>query len=67
MWSAEVSRILFGRMDYEGHASLWLMESGGANPRQVCRLAFYRPAPAADDWFGYYGYVDWRSAFDWRR
>ena len=67
MWSADGSHILFGRMDYEGHASLWLIESSGANPRQVCRLAFSHLAPAVDDWFGYYGYVDWRSAFDWRR
>ena len=43
------------------------MESGRANPRQVCRLAVYDQGRTAEGWFGYYGYVDWRSAFDWRR
>jgi dipeptidyl aminopeptidase/acylaminoacyl peptidase len=67
MWPADGSHILFGRMDYDGHASLWLMEASGANSREVCRLAIYDAFGKADSWFGYYGYTDWRSAFDWRR
>ena len=62
MWSADGGHILFGRMDYEGNRSLWLMEANGANPAQMCNL------PAGEEsWFGYYGYIDWRSCFDWRR
>jgi WD40-like Beta Propeller Repeat len=67
MWSFDGNHILFGRMDYDGHASLWLMEPSGANPREVCRLSIYDKFGKADSWFGYYGYTDWHSAFDWRR
>jgi Tol biopolymer transport system component len=67
LWSADGSHILFGRMDYAGHASLWLMEASGANAHEVCRLAIYDAFGKADSWFGFYGYTDWRSAFDWRR
>ncbi|MBV8842934.1 MAG: PD40 domain-containing protein [Bryobacterales bacterium] len=61
LWSADGGKILFGRMDFEGNRSLWLMDSSGGNAAQVCRLQ-------AEDtsWFGYYGYIDWRAAFDWR-
>jgi dipeptidyl aminopeptidase/acylaminoacyl peptidase len=38
MWSADGEHLLFGRMDYAGHASLWMMEASGADPRQVCKL-----------------------------
>jgi hypothetical protein len=67
LWSADGSHILFARMDYAGHPSLWLMESTGANPVQVCTLKVHDDLPRGGSWFGYYGYVDWRSAFDWRR
>lgn len=66
-WSADGSHILFGRMDFDGHTSLWLMESNGGNPAQVCRLQISDPLGRGDNWFGYYGYTDWRDAFDWRR
>ena len=65
LWSADSSHILFARMDYQSRASLWLMESSGSNAREVCRLKTYGD-PIEEGWFGYYGYIDWRTAFDWR-
>ena len=67
LWSADGSHLLFGRMDYDGHASLWLMASNGANLKQICPLKIYDGLSDEDSWFGFYGYTDWRSAFDWRR
>jgi len=67
MWSADGERILFGRMDYDGHASLWMMESGGGGAREVCKLQLWDPLGSEESWFGYYGYVDWGDGFDWRR
>lgn len=67
LWSADSSHILFARMDYDGHASLWLMESSGARARQVCQLNVHSDSGIEQGWFGYYGYIDWRTAFDWRR
>jgi TolB protein len=66
-WSGGGGHILFGRMDYEGHPSLWLMESSGAAAVQVCKLQILDPQGADAGWFGYYGYTDWHDAFDWRR
>ena len=43
------------------------MEGSGANPRQLCRVNLYRESPIEETWFGYYGYIDWSTAFDWRR
>ena len=67
LWSAGGSHLLFGRMDYDGHASLWLMESNGANLKQICPLKIHDELLDKDSWFGFYGYTEWRSAFDWRR
>ena len=67
LWSSDGSHLLFGRMDYEGHAFLWLMESNSANPIQICPLKIHDELLGKDSWFGFYGYTDWRSAFDWRR
>jgi dipeptidyl aminopeptidase/acylaminoacyl peptidase len=66
-WSADGSHLLFGRMDYEGQASLWMMESSGANLKQICPLKIPDNLSDKDRWFGFYSYTDWRSAFDWRR
>src|SRR5579863_5432573 len=57
-WSADGGHILFGRMDFDGHASLWLMESGGGSAVQVCRLQVSDPVGGGNNWFGYYGYTD---------
>ena len=56
-------------MDYDGHASLWLMETGGGAPVDVCRLQISDAVGLGNEnsWFGFYGYTDWREAFDWRR
>ena len=67
LWSADGGHILFGRMDYDGHASLWLMESSGGAPVEVCRLQISDALGNENSWFGFYGYTDWRDAFDWRR
>jgi WD40-like Beta Propeller Repeat len=69
MWSADGGYILFGRMDYQGHASLWLMDASGAGAMQVCRLSVAEPLTGKEEeaWFGYYGYIDWGQYFDWRR
>ena len=66
MWSAAGSHLLWGRMDYEGHPSLWMMETGGANASQICRLEITGELGERDSWFGYYGYTAWRNSFDWR-
>jgi Tol biopolymer transport system component len=67
LWSADGSHILFGRMDYDGHTSLWLMDANGGGATQVCRLQIADDFGNQDSWFGYYGYTDWRKGFDWRR
>ena len=65
MWSADGLRILFGRMD--GHASLWPMDRDGSHATHICPVEVYDDMGLGDNWFGFYGYIDWRSAFDWRR
>ena len=67
LWSADSSHILFGRMDYEGHPSLWLMDARGSNAQQMCQVKLYSKSRFEQGWFGFYGYIDWRTAFDWRR
>jgi hypothetical protein len=67
LWSADSSHILFARMDYEGHASLWLMESSGSGAGQICQVKVYSDSAMETGWFGFYGYIGWRTAFDWRR
>ncbi len=67
MWSRDGAHILFGRMDDNGHPSLWMMERDGSHPTHICALHIDDPLGPADNWFGFYGYIDWRSAFDWRR
>jgi hypothetical protein len=64
---ADGSHILFARMDYAGHPSLWLMESSSSNARQVCQLNLYSDCTINEGWFGFHGYIDWRSVFDWRQ
>ena len=67
MWSRDGSHILFARMDYDGYQSLWLMEASGANAVEVCRVQVSDDFGNPDSWFGYYGYINWRKGFDWRR
>jgi dipeptidyl aminopeptidase/acylaminoacyl peptidase len=67
MWSADGNHILFGRMDSNSQTSLWLMGADGSGAAQVCHVKLRSDFPRQQDsWFGYYGYLDWRSAFDWR-
>jgi hypothetical protein len=60
LWSADGTHILFCRIDRSGQKSLWLMEAGGKAQVQVAG-----PIAAAQAWFEYYGYINWRSMFDW--
>jgi hypothetical protein len=68
MWSADGSRILFCRIDLRDRKSLWLMDSSGASLTKVADL-YTDPGLLGVDgtWFGYYGHIDWRRMFDWRR
>lgn len=61
-WSARGTHVLFCRLDSGGRATLWLMGAGGENPIQVSGPLRLEDGPP-----GYYGYVDWRRAFDWFR
>jgi Tol biopolymer transport system component len=65
-WSADGRHILFARMDYEGHSSLWLMEASGSSPIRICGLQIKGEPVDNDTWFGYYGHIDWHTGFDWR-
>ncbi len=62
MWSRDGKWILFGRMDREGRGALWLMRADGSDAKQVSDVLRFE-----DDWFGYYGHIDWRNQFDWYR
>lgn len=66
LWSADGSHIVFGRMDAEDQASLWLIPAGGGEPRRVVDELSPLPGPAVG-WFGYYGHVKWDEVFDWWR
>ena len=61
VWSAKDDYILFGRIDKQDKASLWLMKADGSNPRQVVTEL------SPFDWFGFYGYVDLKQLFDYWR
>jgi Tol biopolymer transport system component len=69
MWSANGKYLLFCRMDRDNQKTLWLMEAGGSDVRQVAGPLFIDPGPLGVDgsWFGYYGHIDWRRMFDWFR
>jgi Tol biopolymer transport system component len=60
MWSANGAHILFCRMAADNTKSVWLMRADGSDAQQIAG-----PLGADDSWFGYYGWVDWRSRFDW--
>jgi hypothetical protein len=57
MGSRDDSHILFGRMDLNGHPSLWLMKSDGTEAGYVCPLKLHDDEDLGTDehWFGYYG------------
>ncbi len=63
MWSADGSQLLFCRLDSAGSGALWLMGTNGENPVQVSGALSL--AGGAVGGFGFYGYIDWRSTFDW--
>jgi Tol biopolymer transport system component len=68
MWSADGKHILFCRIDRGNDKTLWLMAADGGNAVQVAALYTDPGLLGADGaWFGYYGYIDWRSMVDWFR
>jgi Tol biopolymer transport system component len=69
MWSADGSHILFARIDRGNNQTLWLMEAESPSPIQVAGPLYAGTGLAGLDetWFGYYGYIDWRTMVDWYR
>lgn len=73
VWSADGTHILFGRIKADGHRSLWMMTASGASPHPVTEALPINdghegvPRDRDESWWGYYGYIDWRQAFDWRQ
>ena len=62
VWSADGQHILFCRMAHDNTKTLWLMRADGTDAVQLAG-----PLAGVDDsWFGYYGYISWRDAFDTR-
>ena len=62
VWSADGQHILFCRMAHDNSKTLWLMRADGTGAVQLAG-----PLAGVDDsWFGYYGYISWRDAFDTR-
>jgi len=60
MWSRNGDFIMFCRMDRRNQGTLWLMKADGSEPTQVSGVLRLKVG-----WFGYYGYIDWQSTFDW--
>ena len=54
----DAQHLLFARLDQEGRASLWIVDSAGGMTQQV--VDELTPAP---EWFGYYGYIAWDELF----
>jgi hypothetical protein len=61
-WSGDGRHILFCRMAADNAKYLWLMRGDGSDARKIAG-----PLGGDDSWFGYYGYIDWHSMFDWSR
>jgi Tol biopolymer transport system component len=62
VWSDDGQHILFCRMAPDNTKTLWLMRADGTGAVQLAG-----PLAGVDDsWFGYYGYISWRDAFDTR-
>jgi len=53
----------------DNRKTLWLMRADGTDAVQVAGPVYIDPGALGvdDSWFGYYGYIDWRCAFDWFR
>jgi hypothetical protein len=67
MWSADGTHILFCRIDRDNNKTLWLMDAESSRPLQVAGPLYANPGLLRPDetWFGYYGYIDWRTMVDW--
>jgi dipeptidyl aminopeptidase/acylaminoacyl peptidase len=69
MWSADGKYVLFARIDRGNNQTLWLMEAESPSPIQVAGPLYNSAGRASSEeaWFGYYGYIDWRTMVDWYR
>lgn len=66
LWSADGTHILFCRFDNTASGTLWLMGARGENPIQVSGALPLKDFSGLSG-YGFYGYIDWRGTFDWRR
>jgi dipeptidyl aminopeptidase/acylaminoacyl peptidase len=66
LWSADGTHILFCRLDAAGAGTLWLMGAEGENPIPVSDSLPLKNLSGLYG-YGFYGYIDWRGAFDWHR
>lgn len=57
-WTGDGQQLLFARLNSAGAASLWLAAAQGGPPRPVAELD-----AGAEDWFGFYGWVNWSAKF----
>jgi Tol biopolymer transport system component len=68
-WSADGSRLLWVRVPQHGQPQVWLARVDRAEPPQLVAdglgLGTAAPAMGADEWFGFYGYVEWAALYDW--
>ena len=62
VWTADGRHILFCRMADDNSKTLWLMGADGTDAAQLAGPLL----GVEDSWFGYYGYISWRDAFDAR-
>jgi Tol biopolymer transport system component len=68
LWSADGQHILFCRMAHDNSKTLWLIGAEGTDAVQLAGPLYIDPGllGVEDSWFGYYGYISWRDAFDTR-
>lgn len=70
LWSADGQFILFARLEAAKDLSpfsLWLVPAAGGEPRQVVDDLTYEYPDTTQNWFGFYGYINWDATFDWWR
>jgi len=66
LWSADGTHILFCRLNASGVGTLWLMDAGGGDPIPVSDALALKNLSGLYG-YGFYGYINWRGAFDWHR
>ncbi|MGH2363473.1 MAG: TolB family protein, partial [Chloroflexota bacterium] len=61
-WSADGTWLLFARFQGK-EPELWLIRADGSSPTRV--VTGLPSGPDDRNYYGYYGYVDWPSLYDW--